>query len=112
MAAGELNVNVPGGADHVSALNIDVGTFGTDPNKDSSYYIIGRDIGAGNYVDFAVTGRGYIISPTIVAIIDALQQIAGALSAGVAIPRETVEKVTALAQLHKPVEVAPSGPPK
>jgi hypothetical protein len=78
-----LDIEVPGSAATFNGLWVSVASFGTPENKQNSLYIIARDIGAappGGEIDFAVNGQGYISSPTITVIIQALETLAEAIA--------------------------------
>jgi hypothetical protein len=91
---GNLDVESPGSAGQTTALTLNVQSFGTVPNKQSSFYITATDVGAQTPPDFAVNGYGYIYSPTITVIWDALAELANAIGA------RGGAKVEALHKMH------------
>jgi hypothetical protein len=54
-----LHVAVPGSANPIEALNVDVASFTTDPNATASHFLRIRDVGAGD-VKFIVKGSGNV----------------------------------------------------
>jgi hypothetical protein len=58
-----LTVDVPGSNNPISAMSIDVQSFGTQPNAQASYYFRVRDIGAappGGFTPFLIRGDGNV----------------------------------------------------
>ncbi|MBB5638309.1 hypothetical protein HDE68_004238 [Pedobacter cryoconitis] len=53
-------VDIPGGNDLISAINVDISTFGTETNAARSYFLRLRDIGSGPGTAFIVTGNGNV----------------------------------------------------
>ncbi len=58
--AGKLHINVPGSGNPISALTLDVGTFGTAGNAVNSYYFKVRDLGLGGTPAFLIRGDGNV----------------------------------------------------
>lgn len=57
---GNLHVNVPGSGNPISALTVDVGTFGTGTNSVNSYFFKARDLGLGGTPAFLIRGDGNV----------------------------------------------------
>ena len=57
---GNLHINVPGSGNPISALTLDVGTFGTPGNAVNSHYFKVRDIGSGGAPAFLIRGDGNV----------------------------------------------------
>jgi hypothetical protein len=57
---GKLHINVPGSGNPISALTVDVGTFGTGANASNSYFFKARDVGGGSTPAFLIRGDGNI----------------------------------------------------
>ncbi|MGQ0543275.1 MAG: hypothetical protein ACT4O9_15740 [Blastocatellia bacterium] len=58
--AGKFHINVPGSSNPISALTLDVGTFGTGTNAVNSYYFRARDVGSGGAPAFLIRGDGHV----------------------------------------------------
>jgi hypothetical protein len=58
--AGKFHINVPGSGNPISALTLDVGTFGTGTNATNSYFFKVRDLGLGGTPAFLIRGDGNV----------------------------------------------------
>ena len=58
--AGKFHINVPGSGNPISALTVDVGTFGTGTNASNSYYFKAQDLGAPGTPAFLIRGDGNV----------------------------------------------------
>ena len=58
--AGNFHINVPGSGNPISALTLDVGTFGTGTNAANSYFFKARDLGLGGTPAFLIRGDGNV----------------------------------------------------
>ena len=58
--AGDFQSIVPSSANPINAFTVDVQSFGTSANANTSSYFRVRDIGAGNYIPFIIKGDGKV----------------------------------------------------
>lgn len=56
----KMLLNIPGSAELINGLNIDVQSFGTTENAVRSSFLKVRDIGAGNNIPFIIRGDGNV----------------------------------------------------
>jgi hypothetical protein len=56
----KIDLNVPGSAETIDAMTVDVQSFGTGENAQRSSYFRVRDIGAGNWIPFIIKGNGNV----------------------------------------------------
>ena len=57
---GKFHINVPGSGNPITALTLDVGTFGTGTNAVNSYYFKAQDLGAPGTPAFLIRGDGNV----------------------------------------------------
>ncbi|MGQ7857212.1 hypothetical protein ACUN24_23480 [Pedobacter sp. WC2501] len=70
----KMFLNIPGSAELINGLNIDIQSFGTSENALRSSFFKVRDIGAGNFIPFIIRGDGNvgigIANPTVKLDVD------------------------------------------